>query len=342
MDEVKKKDNPLYSESAYDDAFRTMEGRCDDLLIPLVSHMFREKYGKSAVVKRLRNEQFVEHEDGSEEKRITDSSFEITYKNITKRYHLECESKVYSRSMLVRIFEYDTQIAKNAYEINVHKVKFRFPNSGLLLLRFSKEAPETGIIELVMPDGKEVSYEIPMLKMSDYSIDKIFEEKLFMLIPFYIFNFEKKLPEMNQDMDQIDELLKNYEEIFDRLDNELAKGSLSSASYDAIIRLTHSVAYKLTTKQENVQKKVGDVMGGKVLDLPGFRIYDEGKEEGFKEGKEEGIKEGKEEGIKAFIEDKIEDNVPADQIISKLIKRFELTEDKAREYAVKYGVKLEK
>ena len=91
-------------------------------------------------------------------------------------------------------------------------------------------------------------------------------------------------------------------------------------------------------------------MGGKVLDLPGFRIYDEGKEEGFKEGKEEGIKEGKEEGIKegkeegikAFIEDKIEDNVPADQIISKLIKRFELTEDKAREYAVKYGVKLEK
>ena len=117
------------------------------------------------------------------------------------------------------------------------------------------------------------------------------------------------------------------------MDDWIAAGGLSSASYDAIIRLTHSVAYKLTTKQENVQKKVGDVMGGKVLDLPGFRIYDEGKEEG--------IKEGKEEGIKAFIEDKIEDNVPADQIISKLIKRFELTEDKAREYAVKYGVKLE-
>lgn len=110
------------------------------------------------------------------------------------------------------------------------------------------------------------------------------------------------------------------------MDNWIAVGSLSSVSYDAIIRLTHSVAYKLTTKQENVQKKVGDVMGGKVLDLPGFRIYDEALNK----------------GIKAFVEDKIEDNVPADQIISKLIKRFELTEDKAREYAVKYGVKLEK
>lgn len=33
-------------------------------------------------------------------------------------------------------------------------------------------------------------------------------------------------------------------------------------------------------KQDNVQKKVGDVMGGKVLDLPEFRIYDQGKAEG--------------------------------------------------------------
>jgi hypothetical protein len=29
---------------------------------------------------------------------------------------------------------------------------------------------------------------------------------------------------------------------------------------------------------KNIQKKVGDVMGGKVLDLPSFRIYDQGKQ----------------------------------------------------------------
>lgn len=38
--EINKKNNPVYSETAYDDAFRTMEGRCDDLLIPFVSHIF--------------------------------------------------------------------------------------------------------------------------------------------------------------------------------------------------------------------------------------------------------------------------------------------------------------
>ncbi len=44
---------------------------------------------------------------------------------------------------------------------------------------------------------------------------------------------------------------------------------------------------KLTMKREHVQKKVGDVMGGKVLDLPEFRIYDQGKAEGKAEGEQE-------------------------------------------------------
>jgi hypothetical protein len=95
LKESDKKKSPVYSETAYDDAFRTMEGRCDDLLIPFVNNMFGEKYDESAVVKRLRNEHYIEHEDGSEEKRVTDSFFDITCNNITKRYHLECESPKY-------------------------------------------------------------------------------------------------------------------------------------------------------------------------------------------------------------------------------------------------------
>ena len=67
-----KKREALYSDTAYDDAFRTMEGECDDLLLPFINHMFGEEYDKSAVIKRLRNEHFIEHADGSEEKKITD------------------------------------------------------------------------------------------------------------------------------------------------------------------------------------------------------------------------------------------------------------------------------
>ncbi len=271
---VSKKADPYYSETAYDDAFRTMEGRCDDLLIPLVGHMFGEKYDKSAVVKRLRNEHFVEHEDGSNEKRITDSSFEITFNDVTKKYHLECESKPYDGTILIRMFEYGSQIAKDSADKDLYKVKLNFPNSGLLLLKDSGNVPDVACIEIIMPDNTEVTYDVPIMKVSDYTIDDIFKEGLLMLIPFYIFNYEDKLPSINENEASLKEFVGDYLDIFARLDEELKRSNLSVLSYSAIIRLTHSVAYKKTMGQANVQKRVGDVMGGKVLDLPEFILYD--------------------------------------------------------------------
>ncbi|MBR5338003.1 MAG: hypothetical protein IK152_08455 [Lachnospiraceae bacterium] len=50
-------------------------------------------------------------------------------------------------------------------------------------------------------------------------------------------------------------------------------------------------------KHSNVQKKVGDFMGGKVLDLPEFRIYDQGVNDGISQGRAEGISQGRVEGI---------------------------------------------
>lgn len=111
MNNETRKEAPVYSETAYDDAFRTMESECDDIVIPFVNHMFDENYDKTAVIKRLRNEHFIEDEDGSNDKRITDSNFEIEYGNKVKKYHLECESNRYDGTILVRMFEYNTQIA---------------------------------------------------------------------------------------------------------------------------------------------------------------------------------------------------------------------------------------
>ncbi len=40
--------------------------------------------------------------------------------------------------------------------------------------------------------------------------------------------------------------------------------------------------------------------------------------------------------LEAFILDKLEDNVPRETIIQKLMKRFKLTQEKATEYVDKY------
>lgn len=52
----------------------------------------------------------------------------------------------------------------------------------------------------------------------------------------------------------------------------------------------------------------------------------------YKEQMDMEYSRGREEGIIIFIEDKLEDNVPADIIEQKLCKKFGLTEEKAKAY----------
>ncbi len=286
MQEENKKDASIYSDFAYDDAFRTMETECDDILIPFVNHFYNEHYDKTAKITRLRNEHFIEHEDQSDEKRITDSHFRITQGEISKIYHFECESKPYDNSILVRLFEYGSQIATDESSNDGTVLKVRFPYTGLLLLRRSNKAQDTAKVIIETP-GRDVSYDIAIKKMSNYTIDQLFDNRLYFMIPFYIFNFERDFNKINRDEDKTEALAEIFRSLLKRLDYELETGNLSVFSYDVIIRLTHKVVYKLTMNHAKVQEKVGDIMGGKVLDLPEIRLFHEAKNLGLAEGEEE-------------------------------------------------------
>lgn len=57
---------------------------------------------------------------------------------------------------------------------------------------------------------------------------------------------------------------------------------------------------------------------------------------GYKAGEEQGIELGIERGVKALILDGLEENIPEDKILSKLMKLFDLTDVQAHEYMKKY------
>ena len=293
MTDTEKKNSTLYSDIAYDDAFRTLESLCDDIVIPFVNHMFGENYSQRAVITRLRNEHFVEGRGGKGEKRITDSSFVITENNVGKRYHLECESKKYDGSILVRIFEYDARIALENADTEPDKIIVKFPNTGVLMLRSTNRTPDKALIEIKLPNEKQMSYEVPVLKVSDYTIDEIFEKKLYMLIPFYIFVYEKDLESINEDEQKQTELLEVYSKITEKLGTEKDRGNLSIKSIRAIINTIRSVSYKLTMNWDNVRKKVGDYMGGNVIELELVKQYDEIVENRDKEKIAEMFADGK-------------------------------------------------
>ncbi|MXP78911.1 hypothetical protein GN277_27345 [Lachnospiraceae bacterium WCA-9-b2] len=93
----------------YDDVFRTLLNDCSGLIIPVINEVFGENYtGKEDIIFSP-NEHYINQQDGHEAERITDTCFKIIGTK-TKKYHLECQSSA-DNSMLIRFFEYDTQIA---------------------------------------------------------------------------------------------------------------------------------------------------------------------------------------------------------------------------------------
>lgn len=98
------------------------------------------------------------------------------------------------------------------------------------------------------------------------------------------------------------------------------KGSV----YGRLLELIKEIAGYVFEKQDSVKKGIGDIMGGKVLELQTDRALEEGREE------------GREEGVRAFIESYQEDGMSKEQVSLRLMKSFHLTEPEAQVYINKY------
>ena len=71
---------------------------------------------------------------------------------------------------------------------------------------------------VIITPGGTVQYDVPVMKVQAYSLDDIFEKRLLILIPFYIFSHESRFPEYNSNEEKLEELKAEYQEILERLD----------------------------------------------------------------------------------------------------------------------------
>lgn len=269
----------------YDDVFRTLLNDCSRLIIPVINEVFHECYSGEEKVVFSPEIHFLNQQDGEEVKRITDSSFTIVGKE-KKKFLYECQSTADS-SMLVRIFEYATQIALDQGEIIESTLKVEIPHSAILFLRSTRSTPDKMKIEMTTPGGT-VSFDIPVMKAQKYGIDEIFEKNLLFLIPFYIFSHESRFEEYNNDKDKLATLKVEYADIMARLDQLLEKGSISAYTRKIIMEMSDKVLENIAQKYEHVREGVKSVMGGKVLEHEAKTILREGWQQGRREGEDYG------------------------------------------------------
>ena len=101
----------------FDDVFRTMVEKIPRLVIPLINEVFHTSYPEDVEITQLRNE----HQQADGEV-ITDSCLLIG----KKMYHIECQSTE-DGSMIIRMFEYDVQLALENKEMTADTLTVRFP-----------------------------------------------------------------------------------------------------------------------------------------------------------------------------------------------------------------------
>ena len=250
----------------FDDVFRTMIEKMPYLAVPLINEVFHTSYPEDVKITQLRNEH--QQKDGEI---ITDSWLLIG----KKMYHIECQSTD-DTTMAIRMIEYDFAIAVENAEKQGRRYRIEFPRSCVLFLRSSGNTPDYLEADVIFPDGKTHVYSIPAIKMADYTKDHIFEKNLLMLLPFYIMRYEKKKHDMRKNLELLQILLDEYDEIRINLEKELTETGKAEL-YTNLTKLIVKIADHIFEKEEDVRKGIGDVMGGKVLELESERLKAEGE-----------------------------------------------------------------
>ena len=269
-------ENTTEHSTIFDDVFRTIAQKMPQLLIPLINEVFHTSYSEEEPFEQLRNEHYEKF--GTV---VTDSIIRIG----SHIYHLECQSTK-DETMVIRMFEYDTQLALENKELTADTLTVRFPDSAVVSLRHTQNTPEEMTVKVQTPGGK-VSYKVPVLKIKRYTVNELFEKKLFFLIPFHIFVYEKNFKELEENKKKLKQLEEEYAAIRERLEIACQMGDLTEYPKVVILAMSRKVIEHLAAKYEKVAKGVSQQMGGKVLNYEAKDILNRGRAEGRREGEEQ-------------------------------------------------------
>lgn len=253
----------MANNTIFDDVFRTMLEKMPELVIPLINEVFGTNYPADIPIEQQRNE----HQTKSGEK-ITDSRLKIA----DKIYHIECQSTS-DTEMVIRMIEYDFAISLESKKIENGRYRIYFPHSCVLYLRGKGRSNTIGM-DIVMPNGQIIKYDLPAIYVENYTTDVIFQKKLLFLLPFYIMRYEKSREKLEKNPEELRELLQEYEKIAGKLEDSLL-GRGREAQHRYLVEVIIRISDYIFANSEETKKGVNAAMGGEVLDLKTDKLIDE-------------------------------------------------------------------
>lgn len=256
----------MANNTIYDDVFRTMLEKMPQLAVPLINEVFGTEYPLDVEILQKRNE----YQTKSGEI-ITDSHLQIR----KKVYHIECQS-TWDSTMEIRMVEYDFAIGLGHIRKENGIYRICFPSSCVLYLRGMSHKDRLAV-ELVMPNGQKMEYQVPIVYMEKYSREEIFQKYLVFLLPYYCMRYERKKKELQTDPEKLKNFLEEYRQIEQYLEKEFLEKDQEKMFRD-IVELICRIGEHIFRDEENVKERFGEIMGGKVLELESDKLIRQGME----------------------------------------------------------------
>ena len=278
-----------------------------ELVVPLINEAFGTNYPTDVAVEQQRNEHQAKNGE-----RITDSRLKIA----DKIYHIECQSTG-DAEMVIRMIEYDFAISLETKQIENGRYKIYFPHSCVLYLR-GKGRRDTLGMDIIMPDGRIIKYELPAIYIERYTQDVIFQKKLLFFLPFYVMRYEKSREDIEKDPAKLQKLLDEYAVIASRLEEGLL-GKGREALYRYLVEVIIKIADYIFADSEKTKKGVDRIMGGKVLELKTDKLINE-----IRQDVKEEVKAEVKEEVKAEVKEKVKAETK-EEIVICMLKRGKST-----------------
>ncbi len=137
---------------------------------------------------------------------------------------------------------------------------------------------------------RKIGYKVPIVRVENYTCDVIFQKKLLFLLPFYIIRYEKSAELIERDDDTFHALMAEYVAIQKRLEQNFLEDG-KEKEYRDLLELITRIADYIFADADRAKKGIGEVMGGKVLELESDKLIAKGKEQGIEQGLELGKQE---------------------------------------------------
>lgn len=282
----------------FDDTFKTIFTYMLPLIIPVINELFGTNYEMD---KEEMDHFANEHMKLAESEDISSKVSKIicdTYIRLNGiLYHVECQSTE-DGDILIRILDYNMRIAFENVETEPGSgnLRVQLPHSMLLMLRKTKanEPKKTEMSINYVYESQRIQVPVQVMHCQSYSMEEIFEKKMYFLIPFYALRYENDLKRISDGIENSLEKQAEYDKIYLELKqftqrvfdacgrNEISEHYIRELGvlYRKVVNI---IAKKLT---DDRRERLVNTMDGQVLELACQKYYREGHKDGFEEGRE--------------------------------------------------------